>query len=118
MIAASANDTHEVYLIQGYRVDENNTVIDEHQFIATYNLETRVGHSGFIEHADYDGRRIDLPKEMQDAINSSGIDTLLKLERLPSSESGKLQSLEDEGLITGFTNAIDVQQRKRPKAWE
>jgi hypothetical protein len=112
MVVASGSATNQTFMFQGYRVDK--MMLDEHQYIATYNLESKqcLG-AGFVEHADYTGRSTVIPAEMQQSMSLSGIAVDYQFPTKPPGPSGSIQDLIDSGLIKGFENSVKVQNQQK-----
>jgi hypothetical protein len=111
MIAASGNGEQHTFVFQGYRVD--GPKIDEHQYIASFDLKNGRCYAGFIDHADYSERTTDIPKEMLECMNLSGVKVNFRFDRKPPNDTGSLKDLQNAGLIAGFSNTVDVQNKKR-----
>lgn len=114
MVAASGNDTNQTFVFQGYRIDESE--LDEHQYIVTYNTKEGTTYAGFIEHADYFGRTTEIPPEMRKSLSLSGVNVDCHFDRKPPNSSGSLTELISGGLISGFINSVDVQNANEKKA--
>lgn len=110
VVMASGNNTNQTYVFQGFRVD--GTEIDEHQYIVTYDLKNGHSHAGFVDHAHYDGRTTEIPADMQTSIGLSGVDVDYRFPRKPPKSTGSISELISGGLISGFMNSIDVQNKK------
>ena len=110
MVAASGNHQYQTFVFQGYRVD--SIELDEHQYIATFDILHGTCYAGFIEHADYPGRTTQIPQEMLNIISLSGISVDFRFERRPPNPSGSINELLSGGLISGFVNSVNVQTTK------
>ena len=111
MVVASGSNHNQTFVFQGYRVD--GQVLDEHQYIVSYDIDQSKCYAGFVEHPDYEERRIPIPPEMQTSMSLSGIHIDFQFLRKPPVESGSIDQLIDQGLIRGFTNSVEVQNRNR-----
>lgn len=110
VVMASGNATNETFVLQGFRVDD--TALKEHQYIVTFDRASAVHYAGFIHHADYSGRTSPIPTEMLSSISLSGVNVSFEFPRKPPHETGTLGELISKGLISGFANSTNVQNKQ------
>ena len=110
VLMASGNETNQTYVLQGFRIDGMN--IDEHQYIATFDLTGNKSYEGFVDHAGYTDRSIPIPPDMLNSISLSGINVDYQFSRKPPNPTGTISELVSAGLIDGFQNSVSVQKRK------
>jgi hypothetical protein len=103
LIVASASTTHEFYGVIGYRPDEDNTVVDEHAFVYIRNIEENSWKGGILHHANYQGRTTNLPLDITEALNVSGVTASISLERAPEEPYGSLGYLEENNILSGVS---------------
>jgi len=101
LIVSSASTTQDFYGVIGYRPDENNTVVDEHAFVYIHNREDNTWKGGILHHGNYEGRTTDLPQDITDALNISGVTASISLDRAPQELTGPLNYLEENNILSG-----------------
>ncbi len=111
IVVASGSATNQTFVFQGYRIDGGE--LDEHQYIVSFDLSASTSYAGFVEHADYEGRTTPIPAEMQQSMSLSGVYIDFAFPRKPSSSSGSLDELIKSGLIKGFTNSVETQNKNK-----
>jgi hypothetical protein len=112
----SGDANHQTFVLQGYRVDEKDNAIDEHHYVAVFDLNAKTCYAGFVEHPSYPDRSTPISPEMRYALAQSGVNADIKLHRAPTEPTGSLQALIDQGIVSGFSKAIAIQDRKDPPA--
>ncbi len=112
LIVASASTTQDLYAVIGYRPDEDNTVVDEHAFVYIHNKVNNTWKGGIIHHADYLGRTSELPQEITDALDISGVTASITLDRAPNIDKGTLDYLEENNILTGVSANFYIVSRK------
>lgn len=112
VFAASGNTETYVGIIMGYRIDKDQ--IDEHPFVVAFDKHTQAEYSGIIDHGNWEpGRTTEIPTEMQQLINSSGLTVNFQFERKPTKAQGTLEDLRKQGILNGFeTSVIQIEKRR------
>ncbi len=103
IVACSGSADYVSYIFQMYRPDRVNGkyVIDEHQYFCCYNLHTKESASGYIHHADYDGRTYEIDqKSISYLTGSSSLPVIFPIQVPPN--SGSLEQLRILGEIDGL----------------
>lgn len=103
LIVSSASTSQDFYGVIGYRPDEDNTVVDEHAFVYIHNKEDNTWKGGIIHHADYPGRTSELPQEIKDALDISGVTASITLDRAPEIDNGTLDYLAENNILSGVS---------------
>jgi len=110
-VGCSGNDEVSVFILTGYRIDEN--AIDEHPYAVVFQQGEKEAYSVFIHHADYQGRTIAIPPEMEEAMRKSGVTVGFNFNGKPSRDEGTLEDLQEEGLLNGFIYATEKALKER-----
>lgn len=113
LVGASASTHYNYYCALGYRVDEQETKMDEHAFVYIENIATGKIEGGLIDHANYPGRTTNIPLPIQAALRASGITASIMTERMPPrGASGSLPDLHTLGLLSAVTQNFGIGHEK------
>lgn len=110
-VGCSGNNEVSVFILTGYRIDED--AIDEHPYVVVFQPGEKEAYSGFIHHADYEGRTTEIPLEMEKLMRKSGVEVEFNFKRKPSRNKGTLEDLKEEGLLNGFIYATEKALKER-----
>ena len=114
MVLNSGSADISFYGVVGYREDGNR--VDEDYYITAYNNSTGEYLGGGMLHHGKDnaGRTgFDLPEDLQNAVLASGVSLTYEVVKKPSEQSGKISTLETEGVINGFHLSATYPMRER-----
>lgn len=112
-VGCSGNNDVSVFIFTGYRIDKD--AIDEHPYVVIFHQDEKEVYSGFIHHADYEGRTSEIPPEMEESMQKSGVTVEFNFKRKPSFNEGTLEGLQEEGLLDGFIYSIKMALKEREK---
>jgi hypothetical protein len=118
-VGCSGNDEVSVFILTGYRIDGD--AIDEHPYVVVFQQGEEKAYSGFIHHANYEGRTSEIPAEMEELMKKGGVTVAFNFKRKPTRDEGTLEDMQEEGLLNGFVYATgkalkERKQKKRKRA--
>jgi hypothetical protein len=112
-VGCSGNNEVSVFILTGYRIDGD--AIDEHPYVVVFQDGEKEVYSGFIHHANYEGRTTEIPPEMEESMRESGVTVESNFKRKPSRDEGTLEDLQEEDLLNGFIYATQKVLKEREK---
>jgi hypothetical protein len=108
LVVASAGTEYNVYAVIGYRPDEHNTKMDEHAYIYCINKNSGEILGGQFDHVSYLGRTSDIPDNLQQALNLSGITADISFTRMPDPIIGDLEILKKQNILSAVTANFNI----------
>lgn len=112
ILISSGTTELQVFSVVGFRKDGDK--IDEHPYVVAFDNRNGNELSGFIEHANYDGRTTDIPKEIVETLQANGISSDISFNRIPEEQSGTIQDLIQKNIINGFFNSLNIVHKNLP----
>ncbi len=112
ILAASGSTSGMLYSFVGIRPDKGN-VADEHPFVFYYDyIDTTKNFGGIIHHGDWKDRTTPLDSTQIAAMSASGLTASFTYKTIPTTGSGSLDDLRQNGMLEGLSDQFEILFKK------